>query len=113
MTHRGSRLGLIVGALALSSACAQGIGDDDERTVFIGPQPISCMAMMPTQCMPQAPTAQGPWSYMFVWAIEGFEYQPGFLYELRIREFEDPKPPADAPSTRRVLIRLVSKTPVG
>ena len=50
---------------------------------------------------------------MFVWAIEGFEYQPGFLYELRIREFEDPKPPADAPSTRRVLIRLVSKTPVG
>ena len=48
-----------------------------------------------------------------VWAIEGFEYQPGFLYELRIREFEDPKPPADGPSTRRVLIRLVSKTPVG
>jgi hypothetical protein len=115
MRHLSARVASMLAALALCAACggSAGTGDSEERTVFIGPQPIACMAMAPTECMSAGPTAQGPWSYMFVWSIEGFQYQPGFLYELRIVDIPDPHPPADGPSVRHVLVRLVSKTRVG
>ena len=113
MSPRSPWIASTLAALALGAACGGTGPDSRERTVFVGPQPIACMAMMPTQCMPTAPTAQGPWDYMFVWSIEGFDYQPGFLYELRIVDIPDPHPPADGPSVRHVLVRLVSKTRVG
>ena len=43
--------------------------------------------------------------------IEGFDYEPGYEYKLRIKARELAEPPQDAPSMRYSLLELVSKTP--
>lgn len=42
-------------------------------------------------------------------AIEGLDYEWGFVYEIDVEEHRIANPPADGPSTRTVLRRLVSK----
>jgi heat shock protein HslJ len=43
--------------------------------------------------------------------IAGFDYVPGYLYEIRVQEETVVSPPADASSVRRTLVSIVSKTP--
>lgn len=43
--------------------------------------------------------------------IEGFDYEPGYEYKLRIKAKQLPEPPQDASSVRYSLLELISKTP--
>ncbi len=45
-------------------------------------------------------------------AIEGFEYELGFIYDLQVLITEIENPPADAPNTKTTLIKTLSKTPI-
>lgn len=45
--------------------------------------------------------------------IEGFTYEPGFEYELQVREEPIENPPADGSSRKLILIAVVNRTPVG
>lgn len=44
-------------------------------------------------------------------AIEGFDFQPGYEYRLRIKARQLSDPPQDASSIRYSLLELISKTP--
>ena len=114
MRNRLAGSWLLAGALALSGACAgtdPDEGDANEKTMFVGPERRTCQTVILTQCMVEGPTAQGPWTF-FYGEIEGFHYEPGFVYELRVLVVPVPNPPQDASSLRYVLVRLVSKTRV-
>jgi heat shock protein HslJ len=50
---------------------------------------------------------------LFYSAIEGFEFEAGFEYELLVNKQTVPNPPADASAFRWTLVEVVSKTPVG
>jgi heat shock protein HslJ len=93
------------------STSAPGAGGAVE-TLFVGPQLRECEGVGPMQCMEVAPTAEGPWT-LFYSEIEGFSYEPGFTYELRVRKETVANPPADGSSLRHILVEQVGKVAAG
>lgn len=49
------------------------------------------------------------WSFFYS-GIEGFDYEPGYEYVLKVKTEEIENPPADGSSTRFILQEQVSKT---
>ena len=77
-------------------------------TLFVGPERTECMTIIPTTCLQVRFSPEGSWEN-FSDPIEGFEFEPGFLYELRVRRISIADPPADGSSFRWILLELVSK----
>ena len=48
---------------------------------------------------------------LFYGEIQGFEYEPGYDYELTVEKTTVPNPPADASAFQYTLVEVVSKTP--
>ena len=48
------------------------------------------------------------WSYMYQ-SVEGFTYEPGYEYVLKVKKEKVANPPADASSIRYILEKVVSK----
>jgi len=46
---------------------------------------------------------------LFYDQIEGFQYEEGFIYTLKVRIDKVENPPADASSRKYILLKLVSK----
>jgi heat shock protein HslJ len=61
-------------------------------------------------CLQVRESSDASWTLLYD-AIVGFDYEPGFLYEIRIQEEAVANPPADASSIRRTLVSILSKTP--
>ena len=95
-------------ALSVLFACSGA----ERITLFIGPEWVDCVGVGPRQCMQARESRGEPWQNFFD-AIEGFDYEPGFEYELVVERHTVENPPADGSSLRYVLVRIVSKTPVG
>jgi heat shock protein HslJ len=81
------------------------------KTLYVAHYLADCVGVGPMKCMLVRETPDAEWT-MFYDKIQGFEYEPGFDYELRIRTEDVPNPPADASSIRYILVELVSKTPM-
>ncbi len=88
-------------------------GNDEEtaKTLFVGPELVDCVGVAPQQCMQVRASEDEDWT-LFYDQIEGFEFEPGFEYELRVTETEIENPPADASSLQVTLVEVVSKTAV-
>jgi hypothetical protein len=48
------------------------------------------------------------WEYFYE-QIEGFAYEPGFIYKLLVAKESVKNPSADSPSVKYLLIREISK----
>ncbi len=83
----------------------------DTKTLYVAHHLADCVGVAPMKCMLVRDRPDGEWTLLYS-GIEGFEYEPGFEYELRIRTEEIPDPPADASSIRYILERIVSATPM-
>ena len=64
------------------------------------------------ECLEIRRADSGAWE-LFYSEIEGFEYEPGYLYRIRVREEKlDPaQVPADASSIKYTLVSVEEKTP--
>ncbi len=75
---------------------------------------VPCVGMAPMSCLQIRRDGQpeGKWQN-FYWQIQGFEYRPGYLYRLRVRETPLPpeRVPADASSIQFDLVEVIDKTP--
>jgi heat shock protein HslJ len=80
-------------------------------TLYVGPNREPCTGVAPQLCYLVKESPDGQY-LLFYSAIEGFEFEPGFEYELLVNKQTVPNPPADASSFRWTLIEVVSKTPV-
>jgi heat shock protein HslJ len=80
------------------------------RTLQVAPSRVECTGVGPQMCLQVRESAEGSWTRLYD-AIVGFEYEPGYLYEIRIREEAVANPPADGSSIRRTLVSILSKTP--
>jgi heat shock protein HslJ len=69
------------------------------------------MGVAPQTCLQVKENLEDEYS-LFYSTIEGFEFEPGFEYELLVNKQIVPNPPADASSFRWTLVEVVSKTPV-
>ena len=94
-----------------TSEAGQPGADADTKTMYVAHHLADCVGVAPMNCMLVRDNPEGEWK-LFYDEIQGFDYEPGFDYELMIRTEEIPNPPADASSIRFILVEVVSKTPM-
>ena len=99
-------VGLTIGCVPSTSG-----GDGQEITLFVGSELKDCVGVAPMQCMQVKRSAEGEWEFFYD-QIEGFAFEPGFEYELRVNQITVENPPADGSSLRYELVAVVSKTAV-
>jgi len=79
----------------------------EEKTIYVGPVLADCQGEGPQKCMLVKEHPDDEYTYFYD-QIEGFEYEDGFEYELRIRVEPVENPPADGSSIRWILVEVVS-----
>ena len=95
--------------IILLAACSAASGE--EKTIFVGPTMVECEGEGPQQCLLIKENAEDDWQLWYE-PIEGFDYQEGFVYELKVEEKTIENPPAGASSLKLVLVEEVSREPV-
>jgi len=81
----------------------------EEKTIFIGPERIPCEGEGPQECYQVKETPEGEWQ-LFYDEIAGFQWEPGYIYELRVNVYQVENPPAGGSSLRYELVEVASKT---
>ncbi|HQY91879.1 META domain-containing protein [Caldilinea sp.] len=110
---------MITGAVALlfTLGACQPVSDArttnaaSEKTLFVGPEMVDCVGVGPQQCMLVKENPGDEYQFFYS-RIDGFEYEPGYTYELRVLVEPVENAPADASSLKYTLIEVVSKEPV-
>jgi heat shock protein HslJ len=82
-----------------------------EKTVFVGPEMVDCTGVGQQKCLQIKQNPNDEYT-LFYSTIEGFTFEPGFEYELVVREETVANPPADASSLKWILVKEVSKKQV-
>ena len=86
-----------------------GVSTGDEKTFIVGPQTADCTGVAPMKCLQVKEKASENWTNFYT-NIEGFTYEPGYEYVLKVKTEKIANPPADASSIKYTLIKQVSKT---
>lgn len=86
-------------------------GEGDTVTLFVGPEMVDCVGVGPQQCMLVRADPADDYEF-FYQTIEGFNFEPGFEYELLVQVDTVENPPADGSSLSYTLVEIVSQTPV-
>ena len=80
------------------------------KTLQVAPSRVECTGVAPQLCLQVRESSNAAWTLLYD-EIAGFEYEPGYLYEIRVKEEAVANPPADASTIRRTLVSILSKTP--
>ncbi len=91
--------------LVTGAALAQDAAE--ERRLYVGPNRVICTGVGPQLCLQVKDSPEGEYT-LFYSMIEGFDYQPGFDYELLVSVTEVENPPADASSLEYTLVEVIS-----
>jgi len=105
--------GLIILLLVVTS-CKSANSDNEASgiTYWINSSRVPCVGVGPMECLQVRQSESADWQ-LFYSNIEGFNYEPGFLYRIKVRE-EKRNPediPADASSIRYILVSVEEKKP--
>ncbi|KFL53515.1 MULTISPECIES: DUF4377 domain-containing protein [Burkholderia] len=95
-------------AVTAQNAARPADGRPVTKTVYVAPQSARCTGVAPMECLQVRSSPSEPWSLWYA-GIEGFAYQPGYLYTLEVDEYRVARPPADGSSIRWVLKRVVER----
>jgi hypothetical protein len=81
-------------------------------TLFVREALADCQAEGARKCLMVRGSESEQWRN-FYGAIEGFEHEPAYAYELRVEVTHVASPPPDAPSIHYKLVEVVSKRKTG
>ena len=103
-------------ALAISTACTpssaiEPTGQPEQVKMVVGPEKVDCVGEGPMTCLQVKFDGDSEWM-LFYDNIAGFEFEPGFEYELLVTKTEVEDPPAGASSIQYALVEVVGKTAV-
>jgi hypothetical protein len=90
-------------------------GSADEtgtKTLFVREVQADCEGEGPRKCLQVRESESADWM-LFYAPIEGFTYEEGTKYELRVSVEKNPQPMADASSLKYALVEIVSQQKVG
>lgn len=96
--------------LIILAGCASS-QQNDQQTIYVGPIQVECEGVTPQLCLLIKNNPTDNYEYFYD-QIEGFDFEPGSIYELQVSEEQIENPPADAPSRRLTLVEIVSQEPV-
>ena len=99
---------LFISAALLLTACQSAPAPSQGETLYINSQLVDCVGVGPMHCMQVRSDEQQPWT-LFYQQIEGFQFEPGYRYQLIVSKEQLTVVPADAPSLRYQLIKVVNK----
>jgi hypothetical protein len=104
-----STLGLCT--LLLLGACSELFGPKETVLTFeVAPARVECMGMTPQECLQIRESPDKPWT-LFYDEIEGFNFEPGFEYRIRVARRTIANPPADGSSFAYRLLTVLRKVP--
>lgn len=86
----------------------ENIPDASIVTYTIASRQGDCVGVAPQKCMLIKKEGAEGWEFFYS-NIEGFQYEPGYEYVLKVREEKKNPVPADASSIKYVLVKEVSK----
>ena len=78
------------------------------KTLFVAEAQADCQSEVPQKCLQMRESESEPYRNLYS-SIEGFDYEPSYVYELRVEATPVANPPADASSVRYRLLEVVSK----
>lgn len=103
--------------IALMAACvpapvqpAPVVTASETVTMYVGPELADCTGVAAQACL-QVRGQPNEAYQLFYSPIAGFEYEPGYEYEITVKVEPVANPPADAPAYAYTLVEVVSKTP--
>ncbi|WP_370897891.1 DUF4377 domain-containing protein [Chryseobacterium gossypii] len=85
------------------------VSGGNEKTLIIGPETADCTGVAPMKCLQVKETSNGSWVNLYS-NIEGFTYEPGYEYVLKVKTEKIAQPPAGGSSVKYILLKQVSKT---
>src|SRR5688572_27206197 len=93
--------------MAVLAAVLGGCSGEQKREydLWIGPAKVDCVGSFPQSCLLVRESPTGQWEYFYD-QIEGFTWEPGYDYHIRVRETKIDNPPMDGSSLRYVLLRV-------
>lgn len=94
-------------ALALAG-CAETEQAGTMREIYVAAQRVPCMGVGPMECLQTRERPDQRWQ-LFYGGIEGFDFQPGTEYRLRIVEEPVLNPPADGSSIHTRLDQVLEQ----
>ncbi len=98
--------------LFLLAACGEPTPQDKPgQLLYVAPYGTACIGVVAMECLRVKEEGEANWQ-LFYNHIEGFAYEEGFQYTLRVKVEEVASPPADGSSLRYTLLEVVEKTPV-
>lgn len=80
-------------------------------TLYVNSQTRPCVGVGPRSCLETRRNPEADWE-LFYADIDGFDYEAGFIYALKVRETAVENPPADASSLKYTLLEVLSKEAV-
>jgi heat shock protein HslJ len=90
----------------IMSAC------NKEQTLFVADHYVDCEGVSPQKCLLIKENKTDEWSNFYD-NIEGFTYEEGYFYELKVKVSKIKNPMQDESSLKYSLIKVVSKTAAG
>ncbi|TAI46818.1 DUF4377 domain-containing protein [Flagellimonas allohymeniacidonis] len=105
---------LLVPLVFLFISCSSDDDGVETANLRVNYYTLPCTGSFPTDCLQvqEGNEIGGSSWFNFFGTIEGFEFEPGFVYDLQIEKTRIENPPADGSSYSLRLVRLVSKSEV-
>lgn len=105
----------LAGVLAVTSLLLAGCRSATEpgylvRVLEIAPAKVDCYGVFLQECFQVREIGAAEWELLYE-GIDGFSFDSGFSYVVRVERTTIKDPPADGSSYRWRLLELISKTP--
>ncbi len=79
--------------------------------LYVAPRQADCTGISNQQCLLIRSNPEGNWILHYD-QIEGFDYEPGFRYTIKVRSEQVKSPPADGSSIKYILVEVMEKMDV-
>jgi hypothetical protein len=80
-----------------------------ETIIYINNQQEDCVGVAPQKCMQIKYHPTEDWQYFYE-NIQGFNFESGFFYKLKVDIQNVEKPAADTSSKKYILIEIIEKS---
>ncbi|WP_290524007.1 DUF4377 domain-containing protein [Alcanivorax sp.] len=105
---RGWRIGLAIVPALLLVGCES---EPEGQLLEVAPYRTACIGVGPMECLQVRRDGEESYS-LFYSKIEGFEFESGYQYTLRVKVTPVKDAPTDASSERYTLLEVVEKADV-